>query len=85
MLTVPPWSRLPLTLRWLKQEYEAHFHPHKQPPIHMPIAYGLVQIQSTTPISNDADVSKNVTEHPVCWICRKVISVLITCSVLFRT
>ena len=48
MLSVPPWCRLPLVIRWLKQEYEVPFPPQKQPPIHMPIAYGLVDIQSPT-------------------------------------
>lgn len=31
--------------RWLKQEYEIPFPLDKQPPVHMPIAYGLVDIQ----------------------------------------
>ena len=30
--------------RWLKQEYQLQFAPEKQPPIHMPIAYGLVDL-----------------------------------------
>lgn len=38
MLSVGPWNRLPLTIRWLKQEYKMEFE--KQPPTHMPIAYG---------------------------------------------
>lgn len=44
MLLVGPWWRLPLTLRWLKQEYELPFPLDKQPPIHMPIAYGQVEV-----------------------------------------
>lgn len=28
--------------RWLRQEYQLQFPPDKQPPLHMPIAYGLV-------------------------------------------
>jgi len=42
MLSVGPWWRLPLTIRWLKQEYEMPFPLEKQPPVHMPITYGLV-------------------------------------------
>ena len=38
MLNVGPWNRLPLMIRWLKQEYKMEFE--KQPPTHMPIAYG---------------------------------------------
>ena len=30
--------------RWLKQEYELPFPLNRQPPVHMPIAYGLVDI-----------------------------------------
>lgn len=44
MLLVGPWWRLPLTIRWLKQEYELPFPLDKQPPVHMPIAYGQVQV-----------------------------------------
>ncbi len=45
MLSVGPWCRLPLTIRWLKQEYEVPFPLHRQPPVHMPLAYGLVDIK----------------------------------------
>ena len=44
MLSVGPWWRLPLTIRWLKPEYELSFPLKKEPPIHMPIAYGPVDI-----------------------------------------
>lgn len=33
-----------IVFRWLKQEYEIPFSLNKQPPVHMPIAYGLVNI-----------------------------------------
>ena len=36
-----------LHFRWLKQEYEIPFPLDKQPPVHMPIAYGLVDVQKT--------------------------------------
>jgi structure-specific endonuclease subunit SLX1 len=44
MLRVGPWCRLPLTIRWLKQEYKREFPLNKLPPNHMPIEFGLVQI-----------------------------------------
>lgn len=31
-------------VRWLKQEYELQFPPDQQPPPHMPIAYGSVDL-----------------------------------------
>jgi structure-specific endonuclease subunit SLX1 len=44
MLRIGPWCRLPLTIRWLKQEYKRDFLLNKLPPTHMPIVYGLVKI-----------------------------------------
>lgn len=35
--------------RWLRQEYQLEFPPDKQPPLHMPIAYGLVGLSSSKP------------------------------------
>ncbi|XP_069591050.1 structure-specific endonuclease subunit slx1-like [Ranitomeya imitator] len=43
MLRVAPWKRLPLTLRWLRQEYHRALPPLLQPPLHMPLAYGQVR------------------------------------------
>lgn len=48
MLLVGPWSRLPLTVRWLKQEYEMDFPFDRQPPVHMPLAYGEVELTKKT-------------------------------------
>lgn len=63
MLTVGPWCRLPLTIRWLKQEYEVSFQPQKQPPIHMPIVYGLVDIQPL-PL-NEEEVNDNASSKSI--------------------
>ena len=43
MLQTSPWDRLPLTIRWLKQEFQLEFDPNNVPPKHMPIQYGPVQ------------------------------------------
>ena len=56
MLLVGPWQRLPLTIRWLNQEYELPFPLGQQPPAHMPIAYGQVELtgKKKTAISSRA-------------------------------
>lgn len=46
-----PWCRLPLTIRWLKQEHQTEFPLNKQPPPHMPVAFGLVQIVAASKLS----------------------------------
>ncbi|KAE8577702.1 hypothetical protein XENTR_v10023023 [Xenopus tropicalis] len=43
MLRVAPWNRLPLTLRWLRQEYRRELPLLLQPPLHMPLAFGQVR------------------------------------------
>lgn len=44
MLRTGPWCRLPLVIRWLKQEYKVDFMQNKLPPFHMPTVFGLVEI-----------------------------------------
>ena len=48
MLAVGPWRRLPLTVRWLQQKYCQDFPPDRQPPTHMPIAYGPLELTGGT-------------------------------------
>ncbi|XP_041523232.1 structure-specific endonuclease subunit SLX1 [Microtus oregoni] len=47
MLRVPPWVRLPLTLRWLRPDFRHELSP--VPPPHMPIAFGPVPPQPLVP------------------------------------
>ncbi|XP_031348439.1 structure-specific endonuclease subunit slx1-like [Photinus pyralis] len=42
MFRVGPWLRLPLTIRWLNQEFARDFPSDKLPPFHMPVCYGPV-------------------------------------------
>ena len=74
MLRVGPWNRLPLTIRWLKEEYKMDFDPLKQPPIHMPIVYGPIPSWKKPKIKEKG----NTTEDeliPVCKICESFITV----------
>lgn len=43
MLRVAPWNRLPLTARWLQQDYRLHSQAGLQPPLHVPVAFGRVR------------------------------------------
>ncbi len=54
-----PWDRLPLTIRWLKQEYQEEFDTQHLPPPHMAIAYGPVK---TKPARNKGKLSTNKNE-----------------------
>ncbi|XP_014843583.1 PREDICTED: structure-specific endonuclease subunit slx1-like isoform X1 [Poecilia mexicana] len=70
MLRVAPWSRLPLTARWLRQEYRMDFDPGLQPPLHIPIAFGSVrakQKQSLPSADEDEDVMS------VCFLCKAMV------------
>ncbi len=44
MLRTGPWCRLPLVIRWLRQEYKTEFNANRLPPFHMPTVFGLVEI-----------------------------------------
>lgn len=66
MLQVAPWSRLPLTARWLKQEYRMDFEPSLQPPLHIPITFGPVKVKKTRQEST-APEEDQVSR---CFLCR---------------
>ncbi|XP_046819498.1 structure-specific endonuclease subunit slx1 isoform X1 [Vespa crabro] len=42
MLKVGPWCRLPLTIRWLDDDFAQTYSTSFSPPLHMPICYGKV-------------------------------------------
>ncbi|CAL8240392.1 unnamed protein product [Merluccius merluccius] len=66
MLRTPPWDRLPLTARWLKQEYRMDFEPGLQPPLHIPVAFGSVRAkkQQQQPAA-EGDVARDS-----CFLCK---------------
>ncbi|KAJ3585477.1 hypothetical protein NHX12_014196 [Muraenolepis orangiensis] len=76
MLRAPPWHRLPLTARWLRQEYWMDFEPGLQPPLHIPMAYGIVRAKkkekkqppSAVTAQEDDDVAKGS-----CSLCKRPI------------
>lgn len=85
MLRTGPWKRLALTIRWLKQEYIQDFSPDCKPPVHMPIAYGLVKVKKVgaetgrskkgnNSVASDDDLgnlSQTSNKHPRCSVCNK--------------
>nr|CAH7728731.1 unnamed protein product [Callosobruchus chinensis] len=71
MLSVPPWYRLPLTVRWLNKEFVRPFPVERQPPIHMPICHGPVISKKVS------SIKKGVIEEQVlnlCNICYELIN-----------
>ena len=58
MLRIGPWCRLSLTVRWLKQEYQIDFPFNKQPPAHMPIVFGLIELVNSKKQLKQSNVDK---------------------------
>ncbi|XP_072934255.1 structure-specific endonuclease subunit SLX1 homolog [Epargyreus clarus] len=65
MLKVGPWCRLPLTIRWLENEYFEEFQPERKPPDHMKVCHGPVKSRNLKP-------SKDTASSPIrakCGLC----------------
>lgn len=73
MLRVAPWNRLPLTARWLKQEYRMDFEPSLQPPLHIPIAFGSVRAKKTLPLPLQSAGEEEETSR--CFLCKGLVKV----------
>ena len=82
MLRVGPWNRLPLTIRWLKEEYKMDFDPLKQPPIHMPIVYGPVTSQKMPKETVHRCQKSNSDLASFCSICSGLmVGMLLFCAI----
>ncbi|XP_071020715.1 structure-specific endonuclease subunit SLX1 isoform X1 [Oncorhynchus clarkii lewisi] len=68
MLRVMPWSRLPLTTRWLKQEYRMDFEPGLQPPLHIPLAFGSIRARKQKP--KDVEEEQEEKGADICLLCQ---------------
>ena len=73
MLNVGPWTKLALTIRWLKPEFERVFEPEITPPLHMPIAYGPVIVKKIKK-TKSSELSEDLAIKN-CNICSEVIAV----------
>ncbi|XP_018565420.1 structure-specific endonuclease subunit slx1 [Anoplophora glabripennis] len=70
MLTVGPWCRLPLTIRWLNSEFVKEFSSLKVPPLHMPICQGPViskKLQKTAEGSTDVPDQGHASYCNLCF------------------
>ncbi|XP_073502128.1 structure-specific endonuclease subunit slx1-like isoform X2 [Phyllobates terribilis] len=69
MLRVAPWKRLPLTLRWLRQEYHRELPPLLQPPLHMPLAYGQVRAKAIAKTQEGKGEGEELGVSKRCRVC----------------
>lgn len=80
MLTVAPWRRLPLTIRWLSAEVMVQAPPNLCPPVHMPIVYGPVKSEKLKSLKknnkkNDLDETDPADiSLKLCRLCKDLIN-----------
>lgn len=76
MLRVPPWVRLPLTVRWLRPDFRHELCP--APPPHMPIAFGPPPPQPLVPkrpSASEADSERRLDlgAKASCTLCARML------------
>ncbi|KAJ8416618.1 hypothetical protein AAFF_G00324960 [Aldrovandia affinis] len=72
MLQVAPWNRLPLTTRWLRQEYQLDFDPGLQPPLHIPVAFGSVRAKKE-PQNIPGEEQRGEQRVETCLLCQETV------------
>lgn len=69
MLNTGPWSRLPLTIHWLKQEYREDFPIDSPPPMHIPIAYGQLKKAKKVVTDSHEEKEEDIVSQTICLFC----------------
>lgn len=82
MLKVGPWSRLPLTLRWLDPEFSKQLLTDIIPPIHMPISYGPVEAKK---INKGKKLKKGKDEDPAGEIEENLMADILICDICYMS
>lgn len=67
MLCTPPWARLPLTLRWLRPDFQRDLCP--PPPSHVPLAFGPPPPRCRATPSTQPDPDPDAEAH--CSLCAR--------------
>jgi len=83
MLNLGPWHKLPLTVRWLKPEYQVEFPLDLQPPLHMPIVHGPVKSKKVGHEKSKKTDKKTISTDPteesgdnlLCNVCFSVVTI----------
>ncbi|XP_008051938.1 structure-specific endonuclease subunit SLX1 isoform X1 [Carlito syrichta] len=78
MLRAPPWSRLPLTLRWLRPDFLRDLC--LPPPPHMPVAFGPPPPRASAPrhhtgrfADTKPEPTQGATEASCCTLCARTL------------
>lgn len=72
MLSVGPWNRLPLVIRWLNQDFMRDLSDYRTPPMHMAICYGpVISKKKGKNVEDEEESSSWSNPINICDICCK--------------